>query len=62
MVYDFFNNMELFVGVDVKDAVTEDGEILVYFPTEALKGFQPPEEWAQAIRQTHREKQQEKER
>ncbi|XP_026231972.1 germinal-center associated nuclear protein [Anabas testudineus] len=45
-----------------EDAVTEDGEILVYFPTEALKGFQPPEEWAQAIRQTHREKQQEKER
>ncbi|XP_044071482.1 germinal-center associated nuclear protein [Siniperca chuatsi] len=44
-----------------EDAVTEDGEILVYFPTEALKCFQPPEEWTQAIRQTHREKQQEKE-
>lgn len=53
--------MELFVCFVVKDAVTEDGEILVYFPTEALKGFQPPEEWAQAIRQTHREKHQEKE-
>ncbi|XP_070770765.1 germinal-center associated nuclear protein [Enoplosus armatus] len=44
-----------------EDAVTEDGEILVYFPTESLKGFQPPEDWTQAIRQTHREKQQEKE-
>uniref|UniRef100_A0A3B4Y955 Germinal-center associated nuclear protein n=1 Tax=Seriola lalandi dorsalis TaxID=1841481 RepID=A0A3B4Y955_SERLL len=32
-----------------EDAVTEDGEILVYFPTESLKGFQPPEEWSQAI-------------
>lgn len=40
--------------------MTEDGEILVYFPTESLKGFQPPEEWTQAVRQTHREKQQEK--
>ncbi|XP_028289454.1 germinal-center associated nuclear protein isoform X2 [Parambassis ranga] len=44
-----------------EDAVTGDGEILVYFPTESLKGFQPPEEWTQAIRQTHREKQQRKE-
>ncbi|XP_040912782.1 germinal-center associated nuclear protein [Toxotes jaculatrix] len=44
-----------------EDAVTEDGEILVYFPTESHKGFQPPEEWTQAVRQTHREKQQEKE-
>ncbi|XP_027138252.1 germinal-center associated nuclear protein isoform X2 [Larimichthys crocea] len=44
-----------------EDAVTEDGEILVYLPTESLKGFQPPEEWSQAIRRTHREKQQEKE-
>ncbi|XP_076603708.1 germinal-center associated nuclear protein [Chaetodon auriga] len=44
-----------------EDAVTEDGEILVYFHTESLKGFQPPEEWTQAIKETHREKQQEKE-
>ncbi|XP_067459089.1 germinal-center associated nuclear protein [Thunnus thynnus] len=42
-----------------EDAVTEDGEILVYFPTESLKGFQPPEEWTEAVRQTHREKQEE---
>ncbi|KAM7380864.1 hypothetical protein PAMP_004134 [Pampus punctatissimus] len=42
-----------------EDAVTEDGEILVYFPTESLKGFQPPEEWTEAVAQTHREKQQE---
>uniref|UniRef100_A0A3B4Y6D5 Germinal-center associated nuclear protein n=1 Tax=Seriola lalandi dorsalis TaxID=1841481 RepID=A0A3B4Y6D5_SERLL len=41
-----------------EDAVTEDGEILVYFPTESLKGFQPPEEWSQAIKQTHKEKHQ----
>ncbi|XP_074514474.1 germinal-center associated nuclear protein [Sebastes fasciatus] len=44
-----------------EDAVTDDGEILVYLPTESLKGFQPPEEWTQATRQTHREKQQERE-
>uniref|UniRef100_A0A3Q3M3Y8 Germinal-center associated nuclear protein n=1 Tax=Mastacembelus armatus TaxID=205130 RepID=A0A3Q3M3Y8_9TELE len=43
-----------------KDTMTEDGEILVFFATESLKGFQPPEEWTLAIRQTHREKQQEK--
>ncbi|XP_061579845.1 germinal-center associated nuclear protein [Cololabis saira] len=41
-----------------EDAVTEDGEILVYFPTDSLKGFQPPEEWTEAVRQTHKEKQQ----
>uniref|UniRef100_A0A8C9Z528 Germinal-center associated nuclear protein n=1 Tax=Sander lucioperca TaxID=283035 RepID=A0A8C9Z528_SANLU len=40
-----------------EDAVTDDGEILVYLPTESLKGFQPPEEWTQTIRRTHREKQ-----
>ncbi|KAM6978448.1 germinal-center associated nuclear protein-like [Tautogolabrus adspersus] len=44
-----------------EDAVTEDGEIMVYFPTESLNGFKPPEEWTQALRQTHREKHQEKE-
>ncbi|XP_068561209.1 germinal-center associated nuclear protein [Cebidichthys violaceus] len=44
-----------------EDAMTDDGEILVYLPTESLKGFQPPEEWTQAIRLTHREKQQETE-
>ncbi|CAI5656694.1 unnamed protein product [Oreochromis niloticus] len=44
-----------------QDAVTEDGEILVYFPKYSLKGFQPPKEWTAAMRQTHREKQQEKE-
>uniref|UniRef100_A0A6Q2X0U9 Germinal-center associated nuclear protein n=1 Tax=Esox lucius TaxID=8010 RepID=A0A6Q2X0U9_ESOLU len=39
------------------DAVTEDGEVLVYFSKEALKGFQPPAEWTEAVRLTHREKQ-----
>lgn len=42
-----------------KDAVTEDGEILVYFLADSLKGFQPPKEWTEAIGQTHKEKQQE---
>lgn len=42
----------------VKDAVTEDGEILVYFLADTLKGFQPPDEWVEAIRETHKEKQQ----
>nr|XP_040057764.1 germinal-center associated nuclear protein [Gasterosteus aculeatus aculeatus] len=42
-----------------EDAVTDDGEILVYLPAESLKGFQPPEEWTEATRQTHRQKQQE---
>ncbi|XP_037343746.2 germinal-center associated nuclear protein [Pungitius pungitius] len=44
-----------------EDAVTDDGEILVYLPAESLKGFQPPEEWTQSIRRTHRQKQQETE-
>jgi hypothetical protein len=39
--------------------VTEDGEVLVYFPKEGLKGFQPPAEWTEAVSLTHREKQQE---
>ncbi|XP_017285867.1 germinal-center associated nuclear protein isoform X2 [Kryptolebias marmoratus] len=42
-----------------KDAVTEDGDVLVYFPAGSLKGFRPPDTWTQAIEQTHREKQQE---
>ncbi|CAN9497974.1 unnamed protein product [Ophioblennius macclurei] len=42
-----------------EDALTEDGEILVYFLTDILKDFQPPEEWIQAVNKTHREKQQE---
>lgn len=38
--------------------MTKDGEILVYFPIDSLKGFQPPDEWTKAVRQTHMEKQQ----
>ncbi|MEQ2308541.1 hypothetical protein AMECASPLE_029200, partial [Ameca splendens] len=41
-----------------QDAVTEDGEILVYFPTGSLDGFKPPAEWTQAVEKTHTEKQQ----
>ncbi|XP_038127205.1 germinal-center associated nuclear protein isoform X2 [Cyprinodon tularosa] len=44
------------------DAVTEDGEILVYFPTGSLEGFRPPAEWAQAVEKTHLEKQLERDR
>ncbi|XP_077404821.1 germinal-center associated nuclear protein [Vanacampus margaritifer] len=40
-----------------KDAVTKDGEILVYYLSEPLKGFHLPEEWIKAVRMTHREKQ-----
>ncbi|KAM3607427.1 uncharacterized protein V6R79_007728 [Siganus canaliculatus] len=40
-----------------EDAVTEHGEILVYFPAESLKGFQPAEEWTRAVARTHRQKQ-----
>lgn len=45
-----------------EDAMTEDGEILVYFLADALKVFQPPDEWTEAVRQTYKEKQQEEER
>ncbi|XP_061838749.1 germinal-center associated nuclear protein [Nerophis lumbriciformis] len=41
-----------------EDAVTDDGEILVYYLRESLKGFQPPEEWIKAVRLSHRVKQQ----
>ncbi|KAK1902941.1 Germinal-center associated nuclear protein [Dissostichus eleginoides] len=44
-----------------ENAVTDDGEILVYLPIGTLKGFRPPGEWTEVIRQTHREKQQEEE-
>ncbi|XP_055086544.1 germinal-center associated nuclear protein [Periophthalmus magnuspinnatus] len=43
-----------------EDAVTEDGEILVYFPSEALSCFTPPDEWNEAVKETHREKQQQR--
>ncbi|KAM9804598.1 germinal-center associated nuclear protein [Neosynchiropus ocellatus] len=38
-------------------AVTEDGEVLVYFLSDSLEDFSPPEEWTTAVRQTHQEKQ-----
>lgn len=44
-----------------EDAVTEDGEILVYFLTEASGTFRAPDEWTEALAQTHREKHEEKE-
>ncbi|XP_055018999.1 LOW QUALITY PROTEIN: germinal-center associated nuclear protein [Boleophthalmus pectinirostris] len=45
-----------------EDAMTEDGEILVYFPSEALSSFTPPDEWTEAMKETHREKHQQQER
>uniref|UniRef100_A0A8C6NZW1 Germinal-center associated nuclear protein n=2 Tax=Nothobranchius furzeri TaxID=105023 RepID=A0A8C6NZW1_NOTFU len=41
-----------------EDAVTDDGEILVYFPEGSLEGFQPPEGWTRAVEQTHMEEKQ----
>ncbi|XP_061520847.1 germinal-center associated nuclear protein [Phycodurus eques] len=40
-----------------EDATTKDGEILVYYLSESSKGFHPPEDWIEAVRMTHREKQ-----
>ncbi|XP_043105018.1 germinal-center associated nuclear protein [Puntigrus tetrazona] len=41
-----------------KDALTNDGEILVYFNKNSLKSFQPPDSWIEAVKQTYQEKQQ----
>lgn len=41
-----------------KDALTDDGEILVYFNKDSLKSFQPPSIWIEAVTQTYQEKQQ----
>ncbi|KAI4878707.1 hypothetical protein NFI96_013487 [Prochilodus magdalenae] len=46
----------------VKDAFTDDGEILVYYYKKQLKDFKPPESWVAAVKRTHREKQQNTER
>ncbi|XP_016305475.1 germinal-center associated nuclear protein-like [Sinocyclocheilus anshuiensis] len=40
-----------------KDALTDDGEILVYFNKDSLKCFQPPDSWIEAVKQTYQEKQ-----
>lgn len=44
-----------------EDAVTEDGEILVYFLSDALSSFSAPDKWTEAVRQTQREKHQQQE-
>lgn len=41
-----------------KDALTDDGEILVYFNKDSLKSFQPPDIWIEAVKQTYQEKRQ----
>uniref|UniRef100_A0A8C1G108 Germinal-center associated nuclear protein n=1 Tax=Cyprinus carpio TaxID=7962 RepID=A0A8C1G108_CYPCA len=40
-----------------KDALTDDGEILVYFNKDSLKCFQPPDSWIEAVKQTYQERQ-----
>ncbi len=42
----------------ITDALTDDGEILVYFNKDSLKCFQPPDSWIEAVKQTYQEKQQ----
>lgn len=41
-----------------KDALTDDGEIFVYFNKDSLKSFLPPDSWIEAVKQTYQEKQQ----
>ncbi|XP_052462494.1 germinal-center associated nuclear protein isoform X1 [Carassius gibelio] len=38
-----------------KDALTDDGEILVYFNKDSLKTFQPPDRWIEAVKLTYQE-------
>lgn len=42
----------------ITDALTDHGEILVYFNKDSLKSFQPPDSWMEAVKQTYQEKQQ----
>lgn len=46
------------VALFVIDALTDKGEILVYYYKEELKHFHPPEIWVAAVSRTHTEKQQ----
>lgn len=39
------------------DAITADGQILVYFQKEGLSHFVPPASWEGAVKRTHQEKQ-----
>uniref|UniRef100_A0A8C1VU35 Germinal-center associated nuclear protein n=1 Tax=Cyprinus carpio TaxID=7962 RepID=A0A8C1VU35_CYPCA len=41
-----------------EDALTDDGEIIVYFYKDSLKNFQPPDSWIKAVKLTYQEKQQ----
>ncbi|XP_016375449.1 germinal-center associated nuclear protein isoform X2 [Sinocyclocheilus rhinocerous] len=41
-----------------KDALMDDGEILVYFNKDSLKSFQPPDIWIEAVKLTYQEKRQ----
>lgn len=41
-----------------EEALTDDGEILMYFNEDSLEGFQPPDSWIEAVKHTYHEKQQ----
>ncbi|XP_052421100.1 germinal-center associated nuclear protein-like [Carassius gibelio] len=41
----------------LKDALTDDGEIRVYFNKDSLKCFRPPDSWTEAVKQTYQERQ-----
>lgn len=41
-----------------EDAITDDGQILVYFQKEGLSHFLPPASWAEAVKHTRQEKRQ----
>ncbi|XP_048863819.1 germinal-center associated nuclear protein-like [Brienomyrus brachyistius] len=41
-----------------EDVISDDGEISVYFLSDGLQGFIPPSCWVDAVKQTHRDKQQ----
>nr|XP_023665832.1 germinal-center associated nuclear protein isoform X1 [Paramormyrops kingsleyae] len=43
-----------------EDVISDDGEIPVYFLSDGLRGFIQPSCWVDAVKQTHRDKQQEK--
>lgn len=42
----------------ITDALTDDGEIFVYFNKDILKSFRPPDSWIEAVKQTYQDKQQ----
>lgn len=54
----FVIKLSVFFPFAAIDALTDNGEILVYFNQESLEGFQTPDIWIEAVKQTYQEKQQ----